>query len=412
VTPRAGRLGGGTIATRENGMLALPVLRLKPDRDRTARARNPWLFSGAFATLPDLEPGSLCRVEDAGGGFVAVGYVNPQRSLAVRLLAWSEIESVQLLLQERLEAAIRLRDSLLSPDTDACRLVFSEGDWLPGLVVDRYAGVLVVQVMTAGMERLLDRIVEILVERLRPVSVFERSDIPVRREEALPMRKRLLYGAPLPEEIEIREHGLRFGVQAESGQKTGFFLDQRHNRLALRGRAAGRRVLNVFAYSGAFSVAAMAGGARSVTSVESSEPAVQLLRRNMQRNGFEAGEVIHGDAFDFLRQRRRDGARWGLIALDPPAFAKKKHQVDAASRAYKDINRQALEMLEPGGELFTFSCSQYVDAGLFRRLLFGAAAEAGLEIQVLARLEQPPDHPVNLAHAEGEYLKGLHLRRL
>jgi 23S rRNA (cytosine1962-C5)-methyltransferase len=392
-------------------VLALPVLRLKPDRDRTARARNPWLFSGAFASLPDLEPGSLCRVEDAGGGFVAVGYVHPKRSLAVRLLAWHDIDSVQNLLQERLEAAIRLRQSLIGPDTDAYRLVFSEGDLLPGLVVDRYADVLVVQVMTAGIERLLDRIVELLVERLRPASILERSDIPVRREEDLPMRKRLLHGAPLPEEIEIREHGLRFGVQPESGQKTGFFLDQRDNRLAVRQRAAGRRVLNVFAYSGSFSVAAMAGGARSVTSVESSEPAVQLARRNLERNGADAGDLVHGDAFEFLRRHRRDGERWDLIVLDPPAFAKKRHQVEAAARAYKEINRLALEMLAPGGELFTFSCSQYVDAALFKRLAFSAAAEAGLEVQVLARLGQPGDHPVNLAHLEGEYLKGLHLRR-
>jgi 23S rRNA (cytosine1962-C5)-methyltransferase len=392
-------------------VLALPVLRLKKDRDRSARAGHPWLFSGAFEALPDLEPGSLCRVEDDRGHFVAVAYVNPTRSLAVRVLSWREIDSVQDLLEARVTTALALRAAILGPDTDACRLVASEGDFLPGLVVDRYADVLVVQVQTAGMERLLDRVIEILAERVRPASIFERSDIPVRREEALPMRKRLVWGAPLPAEIEIRENGLRFGVNPESGQKTGFFLDQREHRARVRSRAAGRRVLNCFAYTGAFGIAAQAGGAARLTSVETSEAALELLRRNHARNGFEPGEIVAADAFDFLREQVRSGERWDLIVLDPPAFAKKRHQVEAALRGYKEINRQAIELLRPGGELFTFSCSQYVDAGLFQKTAFAAAAEAGIQVQLLQRLGHGLDHPTNLAHIEGEYLKGFHLRR-
>jgi len=306
---------------------------------------------------------------------------------------------------------VRLRADLLDADTDACRLIGSEGDFLPGLIVDQYAGVLVVQVQTAGMERLLDRVVEILAETVRPTSIYERSDIPVRREEGLPMRKRLIWGAPLPAEIEIRENGLRYGVNPESGQKTGFFLDQREHRARVRARAAGRRVLNCFAYTGAFGIAAQAGGAARLTSVETSETALELLRANHARNGFEPGEVVAGDAFDYLRAQVRSGERWDLIVLDPPAFAKKRHQVDAALRGYKEINRQALELLRPGGELFTFSCSQYVDAGLFQKTAFAAAAEAGIQVQLLQRLGHGLDHPVNLAHAEGEYLKGFHLRR-
>lgn len=392
-------------------MLALPVLRLKSERSKSARAGHPWLFSGAFEALPDLEPGSLCRVEDENGKFVAVGYANVKRSLAVRILAWHEIDSVQTLLEQRIDAAITLRQSLIPSGTDAYRLVASEGDLLSGLVVDRYAGVLVVQVQTAGMDRLRDRVVEILQARLHPRTIFERSDIPVRREEELPMRKGVLAGEPLPEVVEIQELGLRYGVQPDAGQKTGFFLDQRDNRARVRARAAGRRVLNCFAYTGAFGIAAQAGGAAAVTSVESSEPALAMLRGNSERNGFDAGEVVHGDAFDFLRDRQRSGAKYDLVILDPPAFAKKRHQLEAAVRGYKEINRQALELLAPGGELFTFSCSQYVDVVEFRRMAFAAAAEAGVQVQVLDRLGAPADHPVALAHAEGEYLKGLHLRR-
>jgi 23S rRNA (cytosine1962-C5)-methyltransferase len=392
-------------------VLALPSLRLKKERAKSARAGHPWLFSGAFEALPDLEPGSLCRIEDDRGGFVAIGYANPKRSLAVRLLSWRDIESVQSLLEERIDAAIALRKTVIPPATDAYRVVAAEGDFLPGLVVDRYADVLVVQVQTAGMERLRDRIVEILRDRLRPRTVYERSDVPVRREEELPMRKGVLAGEPLPAEIEITENGLRYGVQPDDGQKTGFFLDQRDNRARVRARAQGRRVLNCFAYTGAFGVAARAGGATAVTSVETSEPALALLQTNFARNGLEPGEVLNADAFDVLRDQVRSGTRWDLIVLDPPAFAKKRHQVEAAMRGYKEINRQALELLAPGGELFTFSCSQYADTVEFRRMAFAAAAEAGIQIQVLDRLGAPADHPVALAHAEGEYLKGLHLRR-
>ena len=393
-------------------MLTLPVLRLKKGRERPARAGHPWLFSGAFEAMPPLEPGSLCRVEDADGRFVAIGYANPERSLTVRVLAWDDVDDVNALLRTRIRAAIELRRSCIPPDTDAYRVVGSEGDFLPGLVVDRYADVLVVQILTAGTERLLDRIVESLLEELEPATIFERSDVPVRREEGLPMRRRLLWGRPLPPELEIREHGLRFVVQPDSGQKTGFYLDQRDNRQRVRARAAGHRVLNCFAYTGAFSVAAMAGGATAVTSVESSEAGASVLRRNMELNGFPAGEVVQEDAFDVVRRLRAAGERFDLVVLDPPAFAKKKHQVDAARRGYKEINLQALQMLAPGGELFTFSCSQYVDAVQFKMAVFEAAANAGIRAQLLGHLGAGCDHPVSVSHLEGEYLKGLHLRRV
>jgi 23S rRNA (cytosine1962-C5)-methyltransferase len=393
-------------------VLALPVLRLKKERAEPARAGHPWLFSGAFEAIPALDPGSLCRIEDAAGGFVAVGYVNPARSLAVRLLAWREIESIDALLDARLDAALALRAPIAAGGTDAYRLIASEGDFLPGLIVDRYGDVLVMQVQTAGMERLRDRVIALLATRLQPRTIYERSDIPVRREEDLPMRKGVVHGAELPEEITIHEHGRTYLVQPQAGQKTGFFLDQREHRNRVERRAAGRRVLNCFAYTGGFSVAAWKGGAATVTSVESSEPAVALLRRNLELGGCEPERIVHGDAFQFLREARRGQERYDLVILDPPAFAKKKHQVEAAARGYKEINLQALEILAPGGELFTFSCSQYVDAVLFKKVVFGAGADARASVQLLERLGHPLDHPVSMAHPEGEYLKGLHLRRL
>jgi len=393
-------------------VLALPVLRLKKDRAEPARAGHPWLFSGAFEAISELDPGSLCRIEDASGAFVAIGYVNPTRSLAVRLLAWREIEGVDALLDTRIDAAIALRAGAIGDDSNAYRLIASEGDFLPGLIVDRYGDVLVLQVQTAGMERLLERVVEILDRRLHPRTIYERSDIPVRREEDLPMRKRVVRGAELPEEITIREHGRAYLVQPQSGQKTGFFLDQREHRNRVERRAAGRRVLNCFAYTGGFTVAAWKGGAAAVTSVEGSEPAVTLLRRNLELGGYDPERIVHGDAFQFLREARRGQQRYDLVILDPPAFAKKKHQVDSAVRGYKEVNLQALEILAPGGELFTFSCSQYVDLVQFKKVVFGAAADARASVQLLERLGHPIDHPVGLAHSEGEYLKGLHLRRL
>jgi 23S rRNA (cytosine1962-C5)-methyltransferase len=228
------------------------------------------------------------------------------------------------------------------------------------------------------------------------------------------MRQGVLWGEALGDSVWIREHGLRFRVQPDRGQKTGFFLDQRENRARLRQRAGQRRdarVLNCFAYTGGFSIAALAGGAAHVCSVESSQAALELLRENAAANGFDAGEVVQADAFDLLRQRSASSERYDLVVLDPPAFAKKRHQVESARRGYKEINLQALQLLRPGGELFTFSCSQYLDEPTFRQTLFAAANDAGVRVQILARCGHAWDHPLNLSHLEGEYLKGFHLRR-
>jgi 23S rRNA (cytosine1962-C5)-methyltransferase len=398
-------------AQKEDGGVATTVVRLKKGRDKPARAGHPWLFSGAFEELPQVEPGTLVQVEDTRGRFVAFGYANPTQSLSVRLLSWEPVEDIGALLRKRVRVAADLRRRMAGEQTNAYRVVNAEGDLLPGLVVDRYADVLVVQVLTAGMERLLDVVLDALQEEWQPRSIFERSDVPARREENLPMRRRLLRGEELGDHVDILENGLRFHVQPDAGQKTGFYLDQRDNRLRVRRAARDRRVLNCFAYTGGFSVAAALGGARSVTSIESSAPAVELLRANLQANGCEQGTILQADVFEALRHLAEAGERFDLIVLDPPAFAKKRHQVDSARRGYKDINLRALQLLEPGGELFTFSCSQYLDTATFRKTLFEAVMDARVRAQILEFLGHSWDHPVSVSHLEGEYLKGLHLRR-
>jgi 23S rRNA (cytosine1962-C5)-methyltransferase len=393
-------------------MATTAIIRLKKGREKPARAGHPWLFSGAFEALPELEPGTLVQVEDARGKFVAFGYANPKQSLSVRLMSWEPVDDVASLVRKRVRVAADLRRSLISDDTNAYRVLNGEGDLLPGLVVDRYNDVLVVQVLTAGIERMLEVVLDALQEEWQPRSIFERSDVPARREEKLPMRKQLLRGEALPETVEILENGMRFHVEPDSGQKTGFYLDQRDNRQRARRAAAGRRVLNCFSYSGGFSVAASLGGAASVTSIESSAPAVALLKRNMQANDFEPGTVLQEDVFEVLRHLHASGDRFDLIVLDPPAFAKKRHQVESARRGYKDINLRALQLLAPGGELMTFSCSQYLDALTFRKTLFEAVMDANVRAQILGVLGHAGDHPVSVSHLEGEYLKGLHLRRI
>jgi len=393
-------------------MAATVVLRLKKGREKPARAGHPWLFSGAFDELPQIEPGSLVQVEDSRGKFIAFGYANPKQSLCVRLLAWQPVEDVPAFIRKRIADAADLRRRFASADTNAYRVVNGEGDLLPGLVVDRYADVLVVQVLTAGMERLLDTVVDALQEEWQPRTIYERSDVPARREEKLEMRQRVLRGEELPESVQISENGMTFQVQPGVGQKTGFYLDQRENRQIARRIAKGRRVLNCFAYTGGFSVAAALGGAMAVTSVESSAPAVALLKQHLAANGCDEGTVLQEDVFEVLRKLKDAGDRFDMIILDPPAFAKKRHQVDSARRGYKDINLRALQLLEPGGQLLTFSCSQYLDTATFRKTIFEATMDVGVRAQILGVLGNAWDHPVSVSHLEGEYLKGLHLRRV
>lgn len=385
---------------------------LRAGKEKPVRLRHPWLFSGAIARIEDeATDGDVVEVVSAGGEWLARGYLNRRSQITVRLLTWEAGEQIdRYFWQRQLERALTSRAPLSAdPATTAYRLVHAESDGLPGLVVDRYGDWLAAQFLTLGIERQKATIVELLMELARPRGIIERSDVAVRHKEGLEPRCGLLAGEAPPPLVEVQEHGHRFVVDIAAGQKTGFYLDQRENRRRVAAYAAGRAVLNGFAYTGAFAVYALAAGARHVTNVESSTEALELAERNLALNGFDPdrqAEQIAGNVFEVLRGFREAGRRFDLVILDPPKFAETKGQVEAATRGYKDINLLALQLLPPGGVLATFSCSGLVSEDLFQKVIFGASVDAGRDVQVLERLGQPPDHPVLLSFPEGAYLKG------
>lgn len=387
------------------------VVKLKPGRERSLRERHPWVFSGAVAALDgDPEPGATVEVRSRDGAFLARGAWSPASQIAVRVFSFDPAEEVSAaFVRGRLERAVRARGTGATEPGTACRLVHAESDGLPGLVVDRYADWLVCQATSAGAALWLDTIAETLPALVPSSGIYERSDVEVRRKEGLEERAGVLRGETPPDRVEIREGVSRYLVDLRAGHKTGFYLDQRDNRAAVGARAAGRELLNCFAYTGAFGIAALHGGAARVTNVESSVPALALAEEIVALNGFDASRVenVHGNVFEVLRSWRDAGRTFDVIVLDPPRFAESKSQIQRASRGYKDINLLALKLLRPGGTLFTFSCSSHIDAWLFERIVAAAAEDARRDVQVLARLGPPDDHPGLLGFPEGTYLKGL-----
>jgi 23S rRNA (cytosine1962-C5)-methyltransferase len=384
---------------------------LKPGREKPVLNRHPWIFSGAIRQVQgDPEPGSIVEVRAHDGRFLGQGYINPASQIVVRMLTWDTRPVDREFWRRRLQRAIAMRQEVIEQDTTtAYRLVNAESDGLPGLVVDRYNDFLVIQVLTLGIERHRQVLVELLEELLEPRGIVERSDVEVRTLEGLPTRVAVLAGEPPPETVEIVEHGLRFLVDLMAGHKTGFYLDQRDNRRRIGEYAGGREVLNAFAYTGGFGVYAAAAGARHVVHVETSEEALALAQQNVALNGLPAAghEYVPEDVFQVLRRYRDTGREFDVVVLDPPKFARTKAQVEAACRGYKDINWLALRILRRGGVLFTFSCSGLVSAELFQKVVFAAATDAGRQVQVLGRMTQASDHPFLLSFPEGEYLKGL-----
>lgn len=382
---------------------------LRPGRDKPVRAGHPWVFSGAVGKIEPREPeaGQPCRVYSHEGEMIAAGYVNPSSRITCRLAAFDKnLTWDESLISARLDQALALRERLLPPQTDCLRLVNSEGDFLPGIVVDRYGPGLVLELTTAGADRLRDSIVRLLREKTRPEFIYENSSSPPRVEEGLSEARGILLGE-LPENLTVLEHGHRFRVDPAGGQKTGFYLDQRENRvLAARCTADGARVINLFCYSGAFSVYCASAGASRVVGVDSSRPALELAAENLVLNGLDPAThpTVRADAFQYLRE---NPGPFDLAVVDPPPLARRSTHVQKACRAYKDINRLALTALSPGGVLLTFSCSGHVDSRLFRQILFAAALESGREARIIAAPGPGPDHPVSIRHPEGEYLKGL-----
>jgi 23S rRNA (cytosine1962-C5)-methyltransferase len=386
---------------------------LKRNRARPVLQRHPWVFSGAVGQIEgEVADGDVVEVRDAGRNWLARGYINRRSQIVVRLLTWQPDEPVdRAFWRRRLEQAIAARRSLADDaTTTAYRLVHAESDYLPGLIVDRYAEWLVVQFLTLGTERWKEELVSLFVGLVGGVrGVYERSDVEVRAKEGLQPRTGLVWGEEPQELVEILENGHRFLVDVRQGHKTGFYLDQRENRARLSAFCAGAEVLDVFAYTGAFGLYAAAGGASRVTLIDSSSSALDLARRTFALNGLDspAVEYVEGDVFSALRGYRAQGRRFDVVVLDPPKLAHSQREVKHAARAYKDVNLLAFQLLRPGGVLFTFSCSGAVSADLFQKIVFGAAVDAEREAQIVGTLSQGADHPVALTCPEGAYLKGL-----
>jgi 23S rRNA (cytosine1962-C5)-methyltransferase len=405
------------------------TLVLKEGREKSLLRRHPWIFSGAVGQLKGpAKPGDTVMVRSAAGKFLAWAACSPASQIRARVWSFLEQERPdEAFLRERVRQAV-VRRAHLAADSDAAkdghavkdgnamRLVHAEADGLPGLIADRYADVLVVQITAAGAERWRD----VLVDELRAASgcaqVYERSDADVRALEGLAPRTGALAGMVPPGPVHITEHGLRYAVDVVAGQKTGFFLDQRDNRLTVGAQCRDREVLNCFCYTGGFTLSALAAGARSVTSVDSSAPALEAARANVTLNALDAAgsnraQWVEADVFRYLRQLRGEGRQFDLIVLDPPKFAPTSKDAERAARGYKDINLHALQLLRPGGKLATFSCSSGVNADLFQKIVAGAAADAGVSCSIDQRFHAAADHPVLLEFPEGEYLKGLLLTR-
>lgn len=398
--------------------------------------RHPWIFSGAIKSVEGHpSDGDIVDVYDVGHNWLARGYINRQSQITVRLLTWDEREVVDRhFWRRRLERASSARRHLADhPDTTAYRVVNAESDYLPGLIVDRYGEWLVVQFLTLGMEQYRREIADLIAELLAPHGIYERSDVEVRQKEGLEERTGLLWGDEPPCDVEVLENGHSLVVDLREGHKTGFYLDQRENRARLgyelRSFDRGVEMLDLFSYSGGFSVYAAASGASKITVVDTSSAALQLARQNLApRSGPRFGQTRsaapadrrqplqidpvridyeEADVFSLLRSYRAEGRDFDVIVLDPPKFAQSKSDVGSAARAYKDINLLAFQILRTGGLLFTFSCSGRVSADLFQKIVFGALADTEREAQIIAYLAQSADHPVALTFPEGAYLKGL-----
>jgi len=371
--------------------------------------RHPWLFSGAVASAEGDGSDGHAEVVGADGRPLARGAYSPDSQILARLWTFDGRVPDGALLRERFAAARKLRLECLPPETTGYRAVNSEGDLCPGVLLDVYGETAVLELLTRGTEVWRPEIEAAVREVFAPSRLIVRETGSARDSGKSEIRnpKSELPLAP------FLENGLHFLADVSGGQKTGFFLDQRDNRARLRALARGKTVLNLFSYSGAFSVAALAGGASRCVDVDSSSGALELAREHRRANGFstEDPDFVQADVFDDVRGRAAAGERWDIVVCDPPAFAKKKADVDRAARGYKDVNRVAMALVAPAGWLLTCSCSGLVDADLFQKIVFSASVDARAAFVLVARQGAGPDHPVSLDCPEGEYLKGLWLRR-
>jgi 23S rRNA (cytosine1962-C5)-methyltransferase len=386
---------------------------LKPGREKSLQRRHPWIFSGGVARVEgDPQTGDAVAVHAADGAPLAVAAYSPQSQIRARVWDWTVHAIDADFIAQRIARAAAGRSGLLDGGaTDGARLIHGESDGLPGIIADRYGDTVVVQLLSTGAERWRDAVGDALATLPGIARVIERSDADVRALEGLESRSGLLRGAAADGSLIVTEHGLKFGVDAEQGHKTGFYLDQRDNRLRLRDLARGKTVLDCFCYTGGFAINALAGGASAVTAIDSSGTALAAARGNAALNRLEGAEWLEADVFQLLRKFRDAGRSFDVIVLDPPKFAPTAAHAEKAARAYKDINLLAFKLLNPGGALMTYSCSGGVSADLFRKIVAGAALDAGVDACIEAWLHAAADHPVALNFPEGEYLKGLVCKR-
>jgi 23S rRNA (cytosine1962-C5)-methyltransferase len=386
-------------------MSRIPTVTLRPQAAKRVRTGHPWIFSNELVRLPkEFEPGQIVDLKSHSGAWIGRGYFNPRSLIAVRLLTREPVAIDGNFFESKIRRAQALREQWL-PDEAAYRIVFGEADGLPGLVIDRYGSVLAAQFLTAGMDRLTESVLQVLINRYRPSAVIARNDSASRVLEGLPKEKRVLYGE-LPSPLVFRKNGLSFEVDVWEGQKTGFFLDQSANYRRLEEWSTGARVLDAFCYSGAWGIHAARYGAREVTGLDSSERAILLARANAERNDVASVcTFLQEDVFDGLRRLCAVDEPFDLIVLDPPAFAKSRQKIKEAIRGYKEINRLAMRLLSTNGILMTCSCSHLIEREMFREVLVAAASEAKRSFYITAWHTQGRDHPIALGIPETEYLK-------
>lgn len=387
---------------------------IKPKKDKAIRHRHPWIFSGAVQeVIGNPHNGETVEIYDSKHEFLGMGAYSPNSQIRLRMWSFKKEQIDREFFVRKIQASCARREILKSQSEDnAWRLIHAESDLLPGLIVDQYDQILVVQILSSGVEAYRDEIFSALREVTGLTAIYERSDVEVRRLEGLQERVGVISG-DVPDEVVILEGGLKFNVQIKNGQKTGFYLDQRDNRKIFSEYCKGKDVLNMFAFTGGFSIYAASHGARSVLSVDSSTEAIQLARQNMEINhlNYNPDDWVVADAFQYLRKLINQKRYFDIIILDPPKFAASASQVEKAARGYKDINLSAFRLLNPRGYLITFSCSGSLTESLFQKIVADAALDAGVDASILQRLHQGADHPVGLNFPEGAYLKGLICRR-
>ena len=384
---------------------------LNAGREKSLLRRHPWIFSGGIRSADNnIASGSTVDLLSSDKQFLARASYSPTSQIRARVWTFEDEVVDKEFFRKRIRKAIDTRYSLFdSSSTDSLRLIYAESDNLPGLIVDRYGDVLVMQCLTAGAEYWKETFADLLLEETGLSTVYERSDADVRELEGLEPKVGLLRGTLSNFKFPIIENNLRYMIDFQSGHKTGFYLDQRINRLRVRELAKNKDVLDCFSYTGGFTLNALAGGAKSVLSVDSSADALELCKENVLVNNLPAEKhiVLEGDVFQLLRKFRDEARSFDMIILDPPKFAPTAAHAEKATRAYKDINLLAFKLLRPGGMLVTFSCSGGIDAGLFQKIVAGAALDAGVDSQIVEQLSQGADHPISLHFPEGAYLKGL-----